>query len=172
MRAGPARSGRSLHVGPRELQAPKSDTDAVASAMPCSILPRIRSYGSRRKGSDTRRLTCDRVEAVEITRGSPSKPPVDRLQVTEISCTGLFMVRPDDPAVDGRMALSGLRGAEGEGVGSSRLRRRRPWGERLLEAFGYGILTVDGPMLSSAAIPTRGLIPLYSPILSRREWPA
>jgi len=27
-----------------------------------------------------------------------------------------------------------------------------------VEAFGYGILTVGGPMLSSAAIPTRGLM--------------
>ena len=39
---------------------------------------------------------------------------IDHL-VTEISCTGLFMVRPDDPAVDGRMALCQV--SEGEGVG-------------------------------------------------------
>ena len=59
---------------------PKSDADAV-SVVHALIDPSEDQLSGRRlpveKVAIHRRLTCNRVEAVEITRGSPSKPPIE-----------------------------------------------------------------------------------------------
>ena len=65
---------------------PKSDTDAV-SVDHALLDPSEDQFPSRRlpveKVAIHRRLTCDRVEAVEITRGSPSKPPVELITTSD-----------------------------------------------------------------------------------------